>query len=89
MLDILDSQLVPGTPLTELEPRQEQFLLNDWIAPHLSKTIEATPSPSAGDRVIRAPGAIHIVRNRMFYARAALNASGEVTFGFRHIRKPI
>jgi hypothetical protein len=30
---------------------------------------------------------IRFVRNRMFYARPALNASGAVSFGLRHIRK--
>ena len=33
------------------------------------------------------PAAIIFVRNRMFYARAALNAKGRVTFGLRHIRE--
>lgn len=32
------------------------------------------------------PGNIVFVRNRMLYSRAALNASGEVRFGLRHIR---
>ena len=35
----------------------------------------------------KGPSAIIFVRNRMFYARAALNAKGKVTFGLRHIRK--
>lgn len=34
----------------------------------------------------RSPSAITFVRNRMFYARAALNAKDKVRFGFRHIR---
>jgi hypothetical protein len=34
----------------------------------------------------RAPGAIALVRSRMLYAKAALNAKGGVRFGMRHIR---
>ena len=33
------------------------------------------------------PAAITFVRNRMLYARAALNAKGRITFGLRHIRE--
>ena len=83
------SQLLSGTPLTELEPRHEQFLSKDLAAPRLSRVIEATLSASTQHRARRTLGAIHIVRNRMFYARAALNASGRVTFGLRHIRRRI
>lgn len=32
--------------------------------------------------------AIYFVRHRMFYARATLNAKGNVSLGLRHIRKP-
>lgn len=35
----------------------------------------------------KSPAAISFVRNRMFYARAALNTKGRVTFGLRHIRE--
>ena len=37
--------------------------------------------------VLHTPASIVFVRNRMLYARAALNAQGGVRFGFRHIRK--
>ena len=37
----------------------------------------------------KSPAAIIFVRNRMFYARAALNAKGKVTFGLRHIRESL
>jgi telomerase reverse transcriptase len=37
---------------------------------------------------LRTPSNIVFVRNRMLYARAALNAQGSVTFGLRHIRRP-
>ena len=35
----------------------------------------------------KSPTVIIFVRRRMFYARAALNAKGQVTFGLRHIRE--
>lgn len=35
----------------------------------------------------RLPSNINFVRNRMMYARAALNAQGGVRFGLRHIRE--
>jgi telomerase reverse transcriptase len=35
---------------------------------------------------IHTPANIIFVRNRMLYARAALNAQGGVRFGLRHIR---
>ena len=37
--------------------------------------------------VLRAPGSITFVRNRMLYAKASLNARGRVRFGLRHIRE--
>ena len=39
------------------------------------------------DSVLRAPAGITFVRNRMLYARAALNGNGGIRFGLRHIRK--
>lgn len=38
-------------------------------------------------RIERAPSDLVFVRNRMLFARAALNARGHVQFGLRHIRK--
>lgn len=35
----------------------------------------------------RSPSDISFIRNRMLYARAALNARGLVHFGLRHIRE--
>lgn len=35
--------------------------------------------------VLRSPASISFIRNRMFYARVALNAKGKVRFGLRHI----
>lgn len=37
--------------------------------------------------IVRSPTEISLVRSRMLYARAALNARGLVHFGLRHIRK--
>lgn len=36
---------------------------------------------------VRLPGSIAIVRNRILYARAELNAKGRVRSGLRHIRE--
>ncbi|KAI9787925.1 MAG: hypothetical protein M1816_007325 [Peltula sp. TS41687] len=41
--------------------------------------------PSDEKRDLHSPGNIVLVRNRMLYARAALNAKGQVQFGLRHI----
>jgi len=37
--------------------------------------------------VPRNPADIRIVRNRMYYAKAAINSKGQVFLGLRHIRK--
>ena len=55
------------------------------------KQIPATEKNPKSGRVVprddaKKPAEISFVRNRMFYARAALNARGNVTFGLRHIR---
>lgn len=77
-----------GIPLSELRVFKQPAL------PLLSRTEQATPAKPRTMAVTRPyadlnmPGAITLVRNRMFYARAALNAKGEVRFGLRHIRKP-
>ena len=39
------------------------------------------------DHIPRCPSAISFVRSRMMYARAAINAKGEVKLGLRHIRE--
>ena len=53
--------------------------VNDGIAP--SGTVE-----SGVQSVPRTHSEIVFARNRMLYARAALNARGLVHFGLRHIR---
>lgn len=46
------------------------------------KTETISPVPQ------KVSASIYFVRHRMFYARATLNAKGNVSFGLRHIRKP-
>ena len=46
-------------------------------------------SKVAPKAVEKSPAAIQFVRNRMLYARPVLNSRGVVTFGLRHIRKPL
>lgn len=65
-----------GLPLSELKP--------ETAGPVASS--DASLKKKSQDEV-RKPGAISFVRNRMLYARAALNAKGGVRFGMRHIRK--
>lgn len=49
---------------------------------------KALPPPNGHPKTaIKSPSAITFVRNRMFYARAVLNAKGKVRFGLRHIRR--
>ena len=71
--------------MTELQPSTiKSPSLVDTVAgrkaEHLSRG-KGCPEP-----LCRPPSAITFVRNRMFYARAALNAKGMVQFGLRHIR---
>ena len=52
--------------------------------------VGGTPLPRPTDKSkvsCHSPASISFVRSRMFYARAALNAKGRVTFGLRHIRE--
>ena len=74
-----------GVPLTDLQP----MAVSKATAMDAMKSsgLEAPPSrngPSKHER--KSPSAITFVRNRMFYARAVLNAKGKVRFGLRHIR---
>lgn len=62
-----------GTPIYECEPLVPQAA---------SASLKKTSEPFE-----RRPAEILFVRNRMLYARAALNARGLVHFGLRHIRK--
>ncbi|KAF2259198.1 hypothetical protein CC78DRAFT_525270, partial [Lojkania enalia] len=67
-----------GTPVSEL--RHAPVADDNRKAP---KTTSGKQSILT--REIRNPGEITFVRNRMLYARAALNAKGGVRFGMRHI----
>ena len=68
-------------PVTERYSKQQEL--------HFS-TVAAGPAKASVrvQKTMKSPAAIIFVRNRMFYARAALNAKGKVRFGLRHIRKP-
>jgi hypothetical protein len=70
-----------GVPLSELkvEPRNVPV-----IAPKEEYSTGKKPHPLVSED--RKPSTIRFVRNRMLYARAALNAKGGVRFGMRHIR---
>ncbi|KAB2578511.1 Telomerase reverse transcriptase [Lasiodiplodia theobromae] len=69
-----------GKPLADLEP---VFPLQNSSAHEVS--IPAPGPERPGDRGSDSLTAIAFVRSRMLYARAALNAKGEVRFGLRHI----
>ncbi|KAI4267754.1 MAG: hypothetical protein LQ337_008202 [Flavoplaca oasis] len=73
-----------GLPLTDLQPMAVSKSINTDA--RKSSGLEAPHSrngPSKHER--KSPSAITFVRNRMFYARAVLNAKGKVRFGLRHI----
>lgn len=57
------------------------------MKPQLSNSVDVATTLGMIHKSVRSPGGIHIVRNRMLYARAPLNARGKVTFGLRQIRK--
>ncbi len=78
----------PGIPLTEMatlisqtSPVPRTVLQQDSM---VSNGLRPRDSPQTSPK---SPAAISFVRNRMFYARAALNAKGRVTFSLRHIRE--
>ena len=55
-------------------------LIKENVVPRQAESSKLIP-------IFRKPGDIVFVRSRMMYARAALNADGDVRFGLRHIRK--
>ncbi|SLM33959.1 telomerase reverse transcriptase [Lasallia pustulata] len=74
-----------GIPLSELHVYEKPATP---LSSHVEKAALAEPRILAVGKPstdLHTPGAITLVRNRMFYARAALNAKGEVRFGLRHI----
>lgn len=74
-----------GIPLGDLQvrPNVVQNRHGTHGVPHCTKS----PDEKANPLSPVTPGDILFVRNRMLYARAALNAKGTVRFGLRHIRE--
>ncbi|KAJ4344797.1 Telomerase reverse transcriptase [Didymosphaeria variabile] len=72
-----------GVPLSDLKP--VHTLDNDPAS--ILKDNFANKKPQSLVSENRKPNAIMFVRNRMLYARAALNAKGGIRFGMRHIRE--
>ena len=70
---------ISGIPLSDIEPTTVPNPVP--TTPLFSKKPNSLVSEN------RQPNAITFVRNRMLYARAALNAKGGVRFGMRHIRE--
>ena len=77
----------PGTPLNELRIQTTRDTVDHSSAAQVSRTAQPSRTRNTLCKSTRSPAAIYIVRNRMFFARAALNAKGKITFGLRHIRK--
>ena len=73
---------VAGIPINKL-PILERGEMSPSTLPHNASKVKT--QGRGGD--LRSPKQIVFVRNRMFHARAALNAKGEVRFGLRHIRR--
>lgn len=76
-----------GKPMTDLEVLEPVARIARPLQAK-SKTEKEHKLLSAAQGTLhepRSPAKICFVRNRMFYARAALNAKGKVTFGLRHI----
>ena len=71
-----------GLPISDLKPAHA--LERAPAAPPAAFPSKRLNSLASEDRQ---PNAIAFVRNRMLYARAALNAKGGVRFGMRHIRE--
>ncbi|KAL6716244.1 Telomerase reverse transcriptase [Lecanora helva] len=82
---------ISGQPMTDLQPLDPQKPVAAF------RRLERRPADThvgeicrptrALDGAVRSLATIAFVRNRMFYARAALNTKGKVSFGLRHIRK--
>jgi hypothetical protein len=76
-------------PVAGLRPSEHNALPEKPILPRPRKASPATKDTSGAalGTTLHTPSNIQFVRNRMLYARAALNAQGAIRFGFRHIRK--
>lgn len=75
-----------GQPLSELKPLLEVNRVSEAqvVQPEGKPVSGVNPELSVPNHT---PASIVFVRNRMLYARAALNAQGGVRFGLRHIRQ--
>ncbi|KAL8680445.1 MAG: hypothetical protein Q9186_003343 [Xanthomendoza sp. 1 TL-2023] len=73
-----------GVPLSELQPMaiSQPNIMNAGTDETSKSRVE---NKVTSKLACKSPSAITLVRNRMFYARAALNAKGKVRFGLRHI----
>ncbi|KAI9782484.1 MAG: hypothetical protein M1839_004970 [Geoglossum umbratile] len=76
-----------GTPLIDLPTGQNLLKppLPEVSAPAEVPGMPGKVTPKAKPLDPRTPGGITFVRNRMLYARAALNSKGDVRSGLRHI----
>lgn len=73
--------------MTDLQPRAAMKPSSTTLEPN-TKLTGTDPGKVKPIAVLRSPASINFIRNRIFYARVALNAKGKVRFGLRHIRTP-
>jgi telomerase reverse transcriptase len=71
-----------GIPVSDLRPDQKHK--EDPVHDEANQLAKGVLTSQHSEN--RSPSAITFVRNRMLYAKAALNAKGGVRFGLRHIR---
>ena len=78
-----------GTPLTDLPTLifSKSSPVSKAVKPSASDLAEGMKLRNVSQSTVNSPATMNFVRNRMFYARPALNAKGRVTFGLRHIRE--
>lgn len=83
------SRRIIGTPLTDLPTLgcSKSLALSKPVKPPNPDLGNGAEPGSSLQSTCNSPAAITFVRNRMFYARPALNAKGRATFGLRHIRE--
>ena len=74
-----------GTPMTDLRVLKPVESISKITQPLIAENGEIPEAGTKFPQGSRTPASICFVRNRMFYARAALNTRGKVTFGLRHI----
>ena len=74
-----------GTPMTDMKVIEPTESITRSILPYAAEKGKTPPVATEAIVGCRTPASICFVRNRMFYARAALNTKGKVNFGLRHI----